>query len=318
MCECWACYCCTFALVNCTMGPSSDTTWFPTWMNGILPGKRREGRPNKKCRELLCFTGKNVNFQLNKEWICDFWDITLEAFSYLIVCLATTRTNQRATCTRRLLCKPLALVGRTSWGRPAQTGGRTPESVRQLPIHPVRTFKHSGRREAHLDSKGWGTVWQQDLILWVDLRRGGGWSNVNINSLSLWQRLIYRVTYPSAAGTRLPSQAKALQLSVSRNTRADTQTGEQSSVKRLLQYDIIYFGARLFWRTSGVSLGSIYSLQTEHKWTAMDCLTGRVYSVCFPDQGSPPYESCWSDCPLFCATTWLALQWQLVAKASPA
>lgn len=27
----------TFALVNCTIGPSSDTTWFPTWMKGILP-----------------------------------------------------------------------------------------------------------------------------------------------------------------------------------------------------------------------------------------------------------------------------------------
>lgn len=27
----------TLALVNCTIGPSSDTTWFPTWMKGILP-----------------------------------------------------------------------------------------------------------------------------------------------------------------------------------------------------------------------------------------------------------------------------------------
>lgn len=31
----------TLALVNCTIGPSSDTTWFPTWMKGILP---REGK----------------------------------------------------------------------------------------------------------------------------------------------------------------------------------------------------------------------------------------------------------------------------------
>lgn len=25
------------ALVNCTIGPSSDTTWLPTWIKGILP-----------------------------------------------------------------------------------------------------------------------------------------------------------------------------------------------------------------------------------------------------------------------------------------
>lgn len=34
----------TFALVNCTIGPSSDTTWFPTWMKGILPANREKNK----------------------------------------------------------------------------------------------------------------------------------------------------------------------------------------------------------------------------------------------------------------------------------
>lgn len=34
----------TFALVNCTIGPSSDTTWFPTWIKGILPAERQRKR----------------------------------------------------------------------------------------------------------------------------------------------------------------------------------------------------------------------------------------------------------------------------------
>lgn len=27
----------TFALTNWTIGPSSETTWFPTWIKGTLP-----------------------------------------------------------------------------------------------------------------------------------------------------------------------------------------------------------------------------------------------------------------------------------------
>ena len=32
----------TLAFVNCTIGPSSDTTWFPTWIKGILPTERQK------------------------------------------------------------------------------------------------------------------------------------------------------------------------------------------------------------------------------------------------------------------------------------
>lgn len=36
----------TLALVNWTIGPSSDTTWFPTWTKGTLP--RQRGRERQR------------------------------------------------------------------------------------------------------------------------------------------------------------------------------------------------------------------------------------------------------------------------------
>ena len=54
MCVC-VCVCAhvTLALVNCTIGPSSDTTWFPTWTKGTLPGDTHD--------QLSVYTHTNTN-----------------------------------------------------------------------------------------------------------------------------------------------------------------------------------------------------------------------------------------------------------------
>lgn len=83
------------------------------------------------------------------------------------------------------------------------------------------------------------------------------------------------VTYPSAAGTRLPSQAKALQLSVSRITRADTQNR-----KAVTSLTVVAIGHHLLWlQVVLVYDQCIAYRQTAHKWTAIDCLNGGMYSV---------------------------------------
>lgn len=125
----------TFALVNCTIGPSSDTTWFPTWMNGILPKKRRKSiwkvfeefpfafdgatsvpinpdRPNtmkwdqtKTQKSKTFFQVKTLNFQHQMGWIGDYFcnnnkrDFTLKAYASCnlqMICLITRQRDKRA------------------------------------------------------------------------------------------------------------------------------------------------------------------------------------------------------------------------------
>lgn len=47
----------TLALVNCTIGPSSDTTWFPTWTKGTLPGDTHN--------QLSVYTQSHTHIQTN-------------------------------------------------------------------------------------------------------------------------------------------------------------------------------------------------------------------------------------------------------------
>lgn len=75
----------TLALVNCTIGPSSDTTWFPTWMKGIFPMERTNIR--------------NVGLE---------WQDACGGC-----------TDQTVTCTQRCICRPPELADHTSGDRPA-------------------------------------------------------------------------------------------------------------------------------------------------------------------------------------------------------
>lgn len=166
-------------------------------------------------------------------------------------------TNQRATCTRRLLCKPLALGGRTFWGRPAQPQGRTPESVRQLldARWPTMSSSQDKTSRSARSSPGQQEM-RHSLTAGSDFLQGreerfssgSGKKQCKPQQPATLTAAIHHVTvtYPSGAGTRLLSQAKAQQLSVSQNTRADTQTGKQSTVVEIWHY--------LFWHQAQIVL----------------------------------------------------------------
>lgn len=139
----------TFALVNCTIGPSSDTTWFPTWMKGILPADgNKTQRPQSN------------NTKSMKGW-CN-----------------STQTNLKGTCILHLLCTPPPPEDRTSWGRSALERNKTWSvcinmhqilNIRKhfMVILQVYYKKYSlklNEQKLYLDSKRRGAVWQQDLI----------------------------------------------------------------------------------------------------------------------------------------------------------
>lgn len=50
----------TLALTNWTIGPSSDTTWFPTWIKGTLPVEEKKMWKNFQCIKVCANTHRKL------------------------------------------------------------------------------------------------------------------------------------------------------------------------------------------------------------------------------------------------------------------
>lgn len=60
------------ALTNWTIGPSSDTTWFPTWIKGTLPVERK--------KSIYKNTSSMLKFVIIKEKLTQNSDIYKQGF----------------------------------------------------------------------------------------------------------------------------------------------------------------------------------------------------------------------------------------------
>lgn len=72
--------------MNCTIGPSSDTTWFPTWIKGILPTERQKKHTHRSrpLKNAVTFEGEIPrNSKDSSEYVLESYPVkTALSFKY--------------------------------------------------------------------------------------------------------------------------------------------------------------------------------------------------------------------------------------------